>query len=269
LKIFLKRKIKCDKTIVLIQKFLKFSFKKDLQFLKLNERIIQGNSLSLLLCNIYFNELDIYVEKLKSICYTEKTSQNIFDSNFKKYNYIRYADTFVMGVIGSKEYSIEIRRKVISFLTEKLFLVINSSDFTILKFSKGEFVFLGTLCKVCKLNKKDLRLESNLITRNIFDVMPSVRVKMYAPIKSLLENGIKKGMFTRLYSGNIIAISVDRIVNYNHSDALHFFNLRIYRILSYYCFVENFRSLFFIVNKLRHSCALTPLIKIQIISSLL
>ena len=55
----------------------------------------------------------------------EKIAQNYndpFDESFKKIQYNRYADDFVIGVIGSKEDAKKIKEDVKEFLSQKMHL---------------------------------------------------------------------------------------------------------------------------------------------------
>ena len=75
--------------------------------------------------------------KLRSIpCY------DVFDSSFKKIQYVRYADDFIIGVIGSKADAEEIKRKVGAFLYTELNLIL-SDEKTKITHSAELIRFLG------------------------------------------------------------------------------------------------------------------------------
>lgn len=64
------------------------------------------------------------------------------DENFRRLKYVRYADDFLIGVIGSKEESIEIKEDIKVFLNEKLKLEL-SDEKTLITNTKQSAKFLG------------------------------------------------------------------------------------------------------------------------------
>jgi len=126
----------------------------------------QGSILSPILCNIYLNKLDIFLlnlknefdkgkEKRKSKIYrkldlTDARKQNIIsrdqmDENFKRLNFVRYADDFIIGIDGSLNDAKMIMDKVILFLKDVLNFEIKRS--TIKNFCKEGDRFLGFIIK--------------------------------------------------------------------------------------------------------------------------
>ena len=156
----LKKKIEDDKFIRLIWKFLKAGYMEDWQFHKTYSGTPQGGIISPILSNIYLNELNVFMDKLKtnfdkgkarkkSVEYKRienkkaywknklkllkndenKRNQiisklkdlekdalitpysNPLDDNYKRIYYTRYADDFLIGIIGSKTDAKEIKEK--------------------------------------------------------------------------------------------------------------------------------------------------------------
>lgn len=67
---------------------------------------------------------------------------NPFDETFKRIQYTRYADDFIIGVIGSKEEAVKIKQQIFDFLGEQLKLEL-SLDKTLITHSKKRARFLG------------------------------------------------------------------------------------------------------------------------------
>ena len=65
-----------------------------------------------------------------------------FDTSFKRLQYVRYADDFLIGVIGSKEDAIAIKEKVKAFVAETLKLEL-SGEKTLITHSEKSARFLG------------------------------------------------------------------------------------------------------------------------------
>jgi len=65
-----------------------------------------------------------------------------FDSNFKRIQYVRYADDFLIGIIGNKEDAKKIKMKIKEFLNDTLKLEL-SDEKTLITHSKKKAHFLG------------------------------------------------------------------------------------------------------------------------------
>ena len=166
----------------LIWKALRVGYGESLQYI--NANIIgtpQGSVISPLLCNIYMNRFDQYMNKLKSefdkgdkpahnpeyhriatqlrrarikgdlvkikelssIIYTLDYI-NTHDPNFLRLSYVRYADDWLIGVKGQHKDCLELLDKINRFLLESLKFT-NSSDKTSISHVKTEkMLFLGT-----------------------------------------------------------------------------------------------------------------------------
>ncbi|SKB95518.1 group II intron reverse transcriptase/maturase [Sphingobacterium nematocida] len=74
------------------------------------------------------------------------------DTNFKRMKYVRYADDFLIGVVGSKEDSQQIKQEIKSFLQEKLQLEL-SDEKTLITQSNKPARFLGFDVYVRKSNE--------------------------------------------------------------------------------------------------------------------
>jgi len=293
----LRKRIQCDKTITLIKRTLKTPFKENDQLVWPKLGTFQGNSLSPLLCNIYLHEMDLYIEDLKksfdkgkvrrklkeytSIQYklreknldsSELKSLRIMqrklkcidpmDPSFRRLCYIRYADNFVIGIIGTRKECVKIREDLGNFLTEKLSLDLSLTKTTISHFNKVGIFFLNTQIKGNRETEKLVKTIERGGRK--FKTRVTSRTRMFAPLKKLLQKCIDNNMFKRLQSGKVVPTALKRMVNNDHSDILRFFNSKIRGILNYYSFVDNAKSLGIIVHGLKHSCALTLALKFKL-----
>ncbi|HCD6444270.1 TPA: group II intron reverse transcriptase/maturase, partial [Escherichia coli] len=82
-------------------------------------------------------EIERLLEEKRSI-----PSQVMNDPNFRRMYYVRYADDFVIGVIGSKKDAEHISRQVRNFITTSLGLEVNEAKTRIRHISEG-VNFLG------------------------------------------------------------------------------------------------------------------------------
>lgn len=189
----LRKRIRDEKLINLIWKFLRAGYVEDWTFHKTYSGTPQGGIISPLLSNIYLHELDKYAEgygesfnkgekrrdnlvyhnlaskinhcksknkrdwerltkeekaerlgELKALYKKLQSyvSKDLFDPNYRRMKYVRYADGFMIGVIGSKREAEQIKIDVTEYLAEKLKLEL-SAEKTLITHSEKNARFLG------------------------------------------------------------------------------------------------------------------------------
>jgi group II intron reverse transcriptase/maturase len=175
---FLRNKIKDERFIRLIIKALKAGY---FEFREYNHSILgtpQGSIISPILCNIYLDNFDKYVEQLIKtfskgtkarpnplwISYNNKKrrshtnadkikwhklmlstpSKDLMDPNFKKLIYVRYADDWIIGVRGSLKDCKLILEQLRFFLRDNLKLTLSDKKTLITNARQNRAIFLGT-----------------------------------------------------------------------------------------------------------------------------
>lgn len=177
----LARDIQDGRLLNLLRMGLEAGYLEDWQYNRTYSGTPQGGILSPLLANIYLHELDAYIEDVLIPQYTrgekratnneysrigyyikcarqagdEKRvqelelqrrklpSQDVYDPNFRRLRYIRYADDFILSLIGTKAEAEEIKAAISAFLKEKLHLELSASK-TLITHSRTEHArFLG------------------------------------------------------------------------------------------------------------------------------
>jgi group II intron reverse transcriptase/maturase len=141
----------------------------------------QGSCCSPILCNIYLDKLDRFMEsiiktdttgkkrrrnpdydkarrRLQKALNTGSDAHTIkqlkttmantpsgasHDPNFRRVRYVRYADDFLIGVIASKAYTIELKQKIKEFLCDELRLRLSDEKTKITHAIDGKVFFLG------------------------------------------------------------------------------------------------------------------------------
>lgn len=196
----LRKRIKDEKFINLIWKFLRAGYVEKWEFHKTYSGTPQGGIISPILSNIYLNELDRYIEKyslqynkgkkrthnleyhnlaskighrkrknkseweelneeekvkrlneIKSLYKKLQSldSKNLFDPEYRRMKYVRYADDFLIGVIGSKEEAEQIKQDLTTFLASELKLEL-SAEKTLITHSEKNARFLGYDIRVAR-----------------------------------------------------------------------------------------------------------------------
>ncbi|HEU5380603.1 MAG TPA: reverse transcriptase domain-containing protein [Ktedonobacteraceae bacterium] len=177
----LARKISDGRFLYLIEKFLKAGYMEFRHVQNSLSGTPQGGTISPILANIYLHELDSFMEQLcyqlttqkgtrrKSAAYQklnleryharkngeyERAStllkqmramptQDPFDPNYVKVKYIRYADDFLVMIIGSKDLAEQVRARIKDFLQQELRLELNREKTVITHLNDERVRFLG------------------------------------------------------------------------------------------------------------------------------
>lgn len=183
-------KIKDERFLRLIRKFLNAGYLEDWTYHKTYSGTPQGGIISPILANIYLDRLDKFINEVKKSfdkgkyhktnpqatvferkrkklmiqlenVKTESEKAEIikqiklleherfkvpyidpFDKNFRRIQYTRYADDFLIGIIGNKEDAKEIKSKIKEFLSDTLKLEL-SEEKTLITHSQKKAHFLG------------------------------------------------------------------------------------------------------------------------------
>ena len=98
-------------------------------------------------------ERQILTEKIREIDRQKLTMpySDPFDSGFKRLQYVRYADDFLVGVIGSKEEAIAVKEQIKAFVADTLRLEL-SDEKTLITHSAKKARFLGYDISVRRTN---------------------------------------------------------------------------------------------------------------------
>jgi group II intron reverse transcriptase/maturase len=236
----------------------------------------QGSIISPILCNILLHGLDKFVLNLQSEFeigkrrrinplwrkltradrLNEVHERNIgsrlhIDPKYKRLKYVRYADDFLIGIIGNKEDCVNIIKKIHTYLLDELKLNLNLDKTVITHARKSKAHFLGTDISITPLNKRPLRLINRGESK--FRMRTATRPLLMAPItklvKKLTERGFAKngGRPTRL--SRMIHFETNQIVK-------HFWQIWL-GLSTYYSFADNYGSLGRIHYIFKYSCVLT------------
>ncbi|WP_242847208.1 reverse transcriptase domain-containing protein [Desulfosporosinus acididurans] len=210
----LRKRIKDERFIQLIWKFLKAGYLEDMQYHVTYSGTAQGSIISPILANIYLNELDKHMMEIKKsfdmgsarrrnsehrkaeaqkyrirktynptwitldraekskirkqVKALEQTMVNIpyadpFDTQYRRLSYVRYADDFLIGIIGSKNDALRIKDNIAKFLSDQLSLKL-SAEKTLITHSAKRAKFLSFDITVAR-NNNPRRNSKGTLTR--------------------------------------------------------------------------------------------------------
>jgi hypothetical protein len=246
----------------------------------------QGGVLSPILCNIVMHKFDAYMEnyiskfekgkhrkhnplyqKLQHLRKIARTPAergkylNLMrnvptgdpkDPNYKRMMYVRYADDFVILILGSKDDATLVKTRAKDILKKQCGAELNEEKTIITNMGEG-FSFLGADIRKMERNTEFLgsmgaKGKARIITR---------RLLMNAPMKALLGNLVKAKMLKVNRVQKFIPIGCTQLNNLSHYEILKAYNYKINGIVNFYSFASNYSKLASIIWYLRLSCALT------------
>ncbi len=220
------------------------SFKQNPKFVNFQQKIARVREE----CNEKANKMRSELWKIPS-----SVSQ---DEAYKRLNYVRYADSWLIGMASSKKEIIIIKEKVEKFLKEELNLELNIEKCQITNAGKENIEYLGVLISVPFYKEVASRSSTKIITMKRLDQVIKKRknggiVKMKIPLKKIL---------LKLQSSHICDLAGKskpklQWLSYSHKDIILSYNNIINSLLNYYSFVDNVSVLCFILYILKSSAA--------------
>lgn len=255
----LARKIADGRFLNLIDRFLKAGY---MEFRQVHHSLTgtpQGGIVSPILANIYLHELDVFMETLCERLSTDRTrrksaayqaynlgrfqarkhgeyakaeallkqmrtmhASDPLDPNYIKVKYCRYADDFIVMIIGSKQLAEHIREEIRAFL-ETLGLVLSPDKTLITNLSDRRIRFLGyELAKT----REDTRLTEN--AQGVKKRAANGTIQLLVPADVIRE---KLKPFVR----NGKAIHHNARVNAPLLDTLSVYNAEMRGLYNFYC----------------------------------
>jgi len=273
----IERKISDRRFTNLIRKSLKAGY---LDFKTVKHSIIgtpQGSIVSPLLCNIYLNVLDRFVESLarefnkgkgprtnpawskfirmrnsvasaadKRKYYNlmlNTPSKDPFDPSFRKLVYVRYADDWIIGVRGSLSECRALLERIRDFLASELKLVLSKEKTLITSVTHGRALFLGVT--IYRGSHQTFRKMGNRVRRN------GRELRLEAPLARIRKKLTEAGFIKHEQP------SPKTLWLYNPKDEIITLYNSVYRGFdNYYGFILNYgRIMSWIHSTLKCSCA--------------
>ncbi|PGA91142.1 reverse transcriptase domain-containing protein [Bacillus toyonensis] len=191
-----------------------------------------------------FDGIESLKEKVKVLKQelTKMPYSNPMDQDYKRLSYVRYADDFLIGVIGSKEDAQFIKDEIATFLKEKLNLELSMEKTLITNASSKYAQFLGYEIKVFKsqaIRTDNLGRKIRLLNGKVQLKMPHSawvnKLQKYQAIK-MDANGIWKPQARRYFQKNE---DLEIVSQYN-SEIRGLYNYYRFAYFMFYSMIKTF-----------------------------
>lgn len=168
----------------------------------------------------------------------------------KRINYVRYADDFLVGVIGSKEESAAIKDQIKAFLADKLKLEL-SDEKTLITHSSEYARFLGYDIRVRRNNQvKTGGCGYSQRTLNN-------KVELNVPLTDKIEKYLFDRKAAKWENGVLRPIHRGALVTMSDLEILMVYNAELRGICNFYCMASNFGKLGYFAYLMEYSCLMT------------
>ena len=138
----LRRTIQDERIIRLVDALLKAGVMEDGAWHVTDEGTPQGGIVSPLLANIYLNELDRFIAGKWELLPTKEQSRHRYHKTAPPCHLVRYADDFVVMVLGTREQAEHLKAAIAEFLWQELHLELSEAKTLITPSTEG-LDFLG------------------------------------------------------------------------------------------------------------------------------
>lgn len=198
-----------------------------------------------------------------------RMERNLLPSRIRtgiRIKYVRYADDWLVGIIGDMALANSLKTEITYFLYNKLKIMLSPEKTKITHLHTEKARFLGVNIYIPKPDESKIVLRKGIHGPTyarvnhvrIFFQMPTMEI-----IAKLSDEGFLKNYPTKKYDTNAIT----KWVFLDHRSIIIKYNAIINGFLNYYSFVDNFCDFHLIINYiLRHSCAKTLARKLNLAS---
>ena len=207
-------------------------------------KVYETTRLQELFLNIYINEFDNWIEDYLKI--SIKNPNTVHNLTFSKIQYVRYMETWILGVETDQTLALHIKKKVETFLLEQLYLPVTKINLVCLTAGTLSFLDYEIYLVRSSSSEKRTNLGYKTTTRLRFDI----------PINKLLKNLEKNGIIKSTLSG-YRPISKGKYTRLEDYKIVLHFTFVWNSLKNYYSGITNPQKLQYIYWLLRISCAMT------------
>lgn len=179
------------------------------------------------------------IKEIKEIKKTQKSlpSYEQIDQDYRRMKYVRYADDFLIGIIGTKEDAEKIKNNLTEFLQEQLQLEL-SQEKTLITHWHNKVRFLGYDIFI---NDGDLVQRRHFGDRYELARTGVGSVKLSMPFEAL-ESFMVKNRYMKIANGKWKAMHNPKLLNCDDLEILHAYNAEFRGLYQYYKFAFNVKE---------------------------
>lgn len=171
----------------------------------------------------------------------------------KVLKYIRYADDFIIGINGSKEDCVEIKRKISEFIGQSLKMEL-SEEKTFITHSNKTAHFLGYNVRVRRDNRTTKHGGGTQATRRNLNNMTELSVPFEDKIHKFI---FSKGIAKQKSDGTLFPVHRKYMVNLTDLEIVSTYNAELRGICNYYNMAVDFHKLNYLEYLMKYSCLKT------------
>lgn len=171
----------------------------------------------------------------------------------KVLKYIRYADDFIIGINGSKEDCVEIKRKISEFIGQSLKMEL-SEEKTLITHSNKTANFLGYNVRVRRDNRTIKHGGRSQATRRNLNNMAELSVPFEDKIHKFI---FSKGIAKQKSDGTLLPVHRKYMVNLTDLEIVSTYNAELRGICNYYNMAMDFHKLSYLEYLMKYSCLKT------------
>ncbi|WCK57282.1 reverse transcriptase domain-containing protein (plasmid) [Aneurinibacillus sp. Ricciae_BoGa-3] len=166
----------------------------------------------------------------------QESYANPMDESYRRIQYVRYADDFLVGVIGSKENAEKVKADLTTFLNEQLNLEL-SQEKTLITNSRDKAKFLGFEVNVCR--DQALRPRKDGVTLRSNNLVVGLTIPTDTWVNKLKE--LKALRIDK--HGNWRASARPYLKNHDELEIISIYNAEIRGLHNYYKLASNINTL--------------------------
>lgn len=225
---------------------------------KVNPKIVKySNQLSKLGAEYHNSKDPNILKEIKAV----RTERNSIPSRIRtgiRIQYTRYADDWIIGMIGPKELAIALKNDITEFLDRELKIELSPEKTKISHFGEDQIKFLGTYLTIPKPKHSKIVVRERAEGK-IFSRANHTRMNYLMPTNSIIGKLAEAGFLRDYGPGKpLVTNAITKWIFLDHRSILLRYNAVANGLLNYYSFVDNFSDFHTIINYiLRHSCAKT------------
>lgn len=199
----------------------------------------------------------------------KRVERNTMPSRIRTSNrvwYVRYADDWLIGIIGDKELSSQIKDQCKCFLNDVLKIEMSDKKTKITNVTEKDVRFLGVdirrSAKIVQRVVKGRLIKSRINEGRLYFYMPVTHI-----MSKLQEAGFIKTYTDQTGVSKLVPNAITRWIFLDHRSIILRYNAVIRGLINYYSFVDNKYSFHSIINLfIHHSCAKTLARKLNLLN---